>query len=328
MTAPLALVTGASGFVGSHIVDELLRRGARVRCLLRSTSSRRWLEGKPVDFAEGDVRHREGLDAAVAGADWIVHAAGLTHAPSAEEFHRANVLGTEQILAAALGTSPAPRRFLYISSQAAAGPSRNGAPVTEDLEPRPVSAYGSTKLAGENLVMQAGDRLPVVALRPPAVYGPREKALLKYFRAVKCHVRPRLPGSRRFSIVYAVDHARAVWEALTQDRAVGRIYFVGGPDLTSFEETGRMIERAMETWSLPFQIPGFLLQAAGLAGELVGAVTGRTPFLSREKIREITSGDWIVSSGRIRTELGWSPATALEDGIRETARWYREAGWV
>ncbi|TMQ55760.1 MAG: hypothetical protein E6K75_09145 [Candidatus Eisenbacteria bacterium] len=145
---------------------------------------------------------------------------------------------------------------------------------------------------------------------------------------MKCHVRPRLPGSRRFSIVYAVDHARAVWEALTQDRAVGRIYFVGGPDLTSFEETGRMIERAMETWSLPFQIPGFLLQAAGLAGELVGAVTGRTPFLSREKIREITSGDWIVSSGRIRTELGWSPATALEDGIRETARWYREAGWV
>ncbi|TMQ55761.1 MAG: NAD-dependent epimerase/dehydratase family protein [Candidatus Eisenbacteria bacterium] len=145
VTAPLALVTGASGFVGSHIVDELLRRGARVRCLLRSTSSRRWLEGKPVDFAEGDVRHREGLDAAVAGADWIVHAAGLTHAPSAEEFHRANVLGTEQILAAALGTSPAPRRFLYISSQAAAGPSRNGAPVTEDLEPRPVSASISAR---------------------------------------------------------------------------------------------------------------------------------------------------------------------------------------
>ena len=145
MTAPLALVTGASGFVGSHIVDELLRRGARVRCLLRSTSSRRWLEGKPVDFAEGDVRHREGLDAAVAGADWIVHAAGLTHAPSAEEFHRANVLGTEQILAAALGTSPAPRRFLYISSQAAAGPSRNGAPGYMTVVPSSGCVTGTKK---------------------------------------------------------------------------------------------------------------------------------------------------------------------------------------
>ena len=124
MTAPVALVTGASGFVGSHVVDELLRQGATVRCLLRSTSSRRWLEGKEVEYVDGDVCHRPSLDAAVAGADWIVHAAGLTHAPSAAGFHEANVLGTETLLAAALDARPAPRRFVYISSQAAAGPSR------------------------------------------------------------------------------------------------------------------------------------------------------------------------------------------------------------
>ncbi|HYR52048.1 MAG TPA: NAD-dependent epimerase/dehydratase family protein [Candidatus Dormibacteraeota bacterium] len=328
MTAPLALVTGASGFVGSHVVDELLRRGARVRCLLRSTSSRRWLEGKPVEIAEGDVCHPEGLDAAVAGADWIVHAAGLTRAKDAAEFHRANVLGTELILGAALGTSPAPRRFLYISSQAAAGPSWNGTPVTEDLEPRPVSTYGSTKLQGETLVMRAADRISVTAIRPPVVYGPREKEFLRYFRTVKCHIRPRLPGTRRFSLVYAVDLARAVWEALTQDRAVGKVYFVGGPDLVSYDETGDEIARALGTWAVPVFLPGFVLHAGGLAGELAGALTRRPPFLSREKIREITTGDWILSSQRIRSELGWSPATSLEQGLRETARWYREAGWV
>ena len=328
MTAPLALVTGASGFVGSHIVDELLRRGARVRCLLRSTSSRQWLEGKPVEVAEGDVCHPEGLDAAVQGADWIVHAAGLTRAKDAAEFHRANALGTELILGAALRTSPAPRRFLYISSQAVAGPSRNGAPVTEDLEPRPVSAYGSAKLEGEILVMGAADRIPVVSIRPPVVYGPREKELLRYFRTVKRHILPRLPGTRRFSLVYAVDLARAVGEALTQDRAVGKVYFVGGPDLVSYEETGAQIARALKTWAVPVSIPGFVLQAAGLAGELAGALTRRPPFLSREKIQEITTGDWILSSQRIRSELGWSPAMSLEQGLRETARWYREAGWV
>jgi len=328
VTAPLALVTGASGFVGSHIVDELLRRGARVRCLLRSTSSRRWLEGKPVEFAEGDVSNPEGLDAAVAGADWIVHAAGLTHAKDAAEFHRANALGTELILGASLRASPAPRRFLYISSQAAAGPSRNGAPVTEDLEPRPVSSYGSSKLQGEIHVMRAGDRLPVVSIRPSVVYGPREKEFLRYFRVVKCHIRPRLPGTCRFGLVYAVDLAQAVGEALTQDRAIGKIYFVSGLDSVGYDETGDEIARALGTWAVPVFLPGFVLQAGGLAGELVGALTRRPPFLSREKIREITSGDWILSSQKIRSELGWSPATSLEQGLRETARWYREAGWV
>jgi len=328
VTAPLALVTGASGFVGSHVVDELLRRGARVRCLLRSTSSRRWLEGKPVEFAVGDVRHAEGLDAAVAGADWIVHAAGLTHAKDAAEFHRANALGTELILGASLRASPAPRRFLYISSQAAAGPSRNGAPVTEDQKPSPVSAYGEAKLQGEILVMRAADRISVTSIRPSVVYGPREKEFLRYFRAVKCHIRPRLPGTRRFNLVYAVDLARAVGEALTQDRAAGKVYFVGGPDSLSYDEAGDRVARAMGSWAVPVSIPGFVLQAGGLAGELVGALTRRPPFLSREKIQEIMSGDWILSSQRIRSELGWSPATSLDQGLRETARWYREAGWV
>ena len=106
------------------------------------------------------------------------------------------------------------------------------------------------------------------------------------------------------------------------------VYFVGAPDLVSYDETGAGIARALGTWAVPVSIPGFVLQAAGLAGELAGALTRRPPFLSREKIQEITTGDWILSSQRIRSELGWSPATSLEQGLRETARWYREAGWV
>ena len=328
MTAPLALVTGASGFVGSHVVDELLRRGARVRCLLRATSSRRWLDGKTVDLVAGDVGSPEGLDEAVAGADWIVHAAGLTHARNAAEFHRANVDGTENILAAALRSDPKPRRFLYISSQAAAGPSLDDGPVTEDLPPRPVSSYGNSKLAGELLVMRAADRLPVVTIRPPTVYGPRETSLLKYFRAVRAHLRPEPGGPRSLSVVYAEDHARAVWECLDQDAAVGQVYFVGGPDLTTFQELGDVIERAMGTRALRFPVPSVLLQAGALAGEAIGALTGRAPFFSREKFREITAGPWTVSSHKIRSQLGWAPATSLEEGVQATARWYREAGWV
>ena len=326
--APLALVTGASGFVGSHIVDELLRQGARVRCLLRSTSSRRWLEGKPLEYADGDVCQRQGLDAAVAGADWIVHAAGLTHAPSAAAFHQGNVLGTETLLAAALDARPAPRRFVYISSQAASGPSGNGAPVTEVSTPAPVSIYGRSKLGGETLVMRAADRLPVVTIRPPTVYGPRDRVMLKYFRAVKHHIRPYLAGGKSFSVVHVQDHARAVWAALTQEAAVGQIYFVAGPDITSYEEVGDAIARAMGTWAMRVPIPAAVLQAGALAGELAGAMTRRAPFFSREKFREITAGAWIVSSRKIREQLGWVPAASLTEEMRATAGWYREAGWV
>ena len=328
MNAPLALVTGASGFVGSHVVDELLREGARVRCLVRSTSSRRWLEGKPVEYADGDVCQREGLDAAVAGADWIVHAAGLTHAPSAAGFHRANVLGTETLLAAALDARPSPRRFVYISSQAAAGPSRDAGPVTEAGTPAPVSTYGGSKLGGERLVMRAADRLPVATIRPPTVYGPRDKVMAKYFRAVKHHIRPYLGGAKPFSVVYAQDHARAVWAALTQEAAVGQVYFVAGPDSTSYEEMGDAIARALGTWAVRVPIPAVMLQAGALAGEFAGAMTRRAPFFSRDKFREITAGAWIVSSRKIRDQLGWAPAAPLEECVRATAGWYREAGWV
>ena len=176
--------------------------------------------------------------------------------------------------------------------------------------------------------MSAANRLPVTAIRPPTVYGPRDRTLLKYFRAVKAHLRPYLGAAKPFSIVYAEDHARAVWEALTQDRAVGQIYFVAGPDLTTYEEMGNEIARAMGTWALKLRIPSLALLAGALVGEAVGAATRRPPFLSREKLREITAGAWIVSSRKIREQLDWAPATGLEQGTRATAGWYREAGWV
>jgi nucleoside-diphosphate-sugar epimerase len=176
--------------------------------------------------------------------------------------------------------------------------------------------------------MRAADRLPVVTIRPPTVYGPRDRVMLKYFRVVKHHIRPYLGGARPFSVVHAQDHARAVWAALTREEAVGQIYFVAGPDVTSYEEMGNAIERAVGTWAMPVPIPAVLLQAGALAGEFAGFITRREPFFSREKFREITAGAWIVSSRKIRDQLGWAPATSLEEGVRATAGWYREAGWV
>jgi nucleoside-diphosphate-sugar epimerase len=328
VSAPLAVVTGGSGFVGSHLVDELLRRGARVRCLVRRSSSTRWLEGTSAEVVVAPLDDPAALAAAVAGATWIVHAAGLTSARNPREFYDVNVGGTEQMIRAALTVGPGLRRFLYISSLAAAGPSRDGLPVTEAHPPRPVSAYGESKLRAEELVFQTRARLPVVSIRPPAVYGPRDEATLKIFAAVKRHIQPVLKGGGTFSLVHVEDLARACGLALEDDRAVGEIFFVAEPDVTDYDAMGRLTKRALGTWAMRFEPPAWLLAAGALAGEAIGALTNRAPFLSRQKLREITSGDWICSSGKIRARLGWVPEMPAAAGFAQTAAWYREAGWI
>jgi len=328
VSGPLAVVTGASGFVGSHIVDELLRQGARVRCLLRSTSATRWLDGKDVEITRLDLRDAARLEAALRGANWIVHAAGLTHARSPREFQEVNVGGTERMLGAAMKARDQLQRFLLISSQAVAGPAVEGRPVTETERPDPVSVYGSTKRRAEELTMLLKESLPVVAIRPPAVYGPRDDALLKLFIAAKWHLLPVLRKGGRFSLIHAEDLARAVHLALTHPRAVGQVYFAAEPDATDYKEMGEMVRRAMKTWAVSVRPPWLALQAGALIGELWGSLRDRPPYLSREKLREMSIGDWICSSAKIRSELNWTPAVPLAEGVERTAAWYREAGWV
>jgi nucleoside-diphosphate-sugar epimerase len=328
VSAPLAVVTGGSGFVGSHIVDELLRRGARVRCIVRRTSSTRWLDGKPLETVVAPLDDAPALAAAVAGAAWIVHAAGVTSARNPGEFYEANVGGTERMIRAALTVGPGLRRFLLISSQAAGGPSLDGMPVTEAHPPRPVSAYGESKLRAEELVLQMRDRLPVCSIRPPAVYGPRDEATRKMFVAVKRHLQPVLRAGGKFSLVHAEDLARACCAALEDDRALGEIFFVAEPDVCDYETMGLQAKRALGTWAVRIEPPGWLLSAVALAGEALGALTDRPPFLSRAKLREITSGDWIGTSAKVRARLGWVPQWPLEAGFAQTAAWYREARWL
>lgn len=326
--APVAIVTGASGFVGSHIADTLLDRGARVRCLLRARSSTRWLEGKEFEIVRVPLEDERSLEEALRGATWIVHAAGETAAQSADAFFEANVRSTERVLRAACHAAPDLKRFVLVSSQAASGPSRDGRPVVESDVPRPASEYGISKLRAEELTLALRDRLPVVCIRPPGVYGPRDRAFLKLFRAARWHVRPRRTAGNRISLVRAEDLAQAVWLALTHDRAAGEVFFASDPDQTSYDDFGRAVADSVGAWTVPVEPPLWLLHTLALLSEGVGALTARPPLLSRRKIREITAGDWICSSAKLRERLGWSGGPALAEGVRRTAEWYRSVGWL
>ena len=201
-----ALVTGGTGFIGSHLTEALIRKGVQVRCLFRKTSDLKWLKGLPVEFVPGDCNDKTSLEEAVRGVDWVFHLAGATKAIKEETYFEVNGLGTENLIHACLENNPRLQKFIYVSSQAAAGPSRNGSSKKE-LDPcEPVSFYGRSKRMGEESVLAHAHELPALILRPSAVYGPRDKDIFALFKCLSRRIKPCLTGRhQRLSLCYVQD---------------------------------------------------------------------------------------------------------------------------
>ena len=324
------LVTGASGFFGSHVAEELARQGCDVRVLVRRTSRRDFLSGFPHEVAIGDVADGGSLPAALAGVEAVVHAAGLIKARSAAEFDAVNARGTANLLAAIGQAAPDLRRFVYVSSLAAHGPSEDGGPRPPEAEPRPLTAYGRSKLAGEEAVRASPISGRAVIVRPSVIYGPRDPALLSFFQAVRWRVAPLLMGGHnRISIVYATDAARAVALATTAEAAVaGRAYFLDDGSVYSWRDLLSAVEAAVGRRALRISAPRWAFAAAAAASELFGLALRRAVVFNREKVLEMSQRYWVCSHEELKRDVGWQPEVGLEEGAGLTAEWYRANGWL
>lgn len=320
-----ALITGASGFIGRRLAAELARRGHEVAALVRRTSVTGPLETIPVALVVGDLSDPASLGPAVAGRDVVFHLAGVVQAVDEAAFEAANVAGTRDLVEACLGAASGPRRFVFVSSIAAAGPNATGRPAAEDEPPRPVSAYGRSKLAAERLVLEAGDRLAVTIVRPPNVLGPGSKELRLAMRLLRWRISPAFGDDRpRTSLIDVDDLVEALLLAAESPAAVGRTYYVtdgrayAWPEIMAAlaEELGARGPRAR----VPFRAQ---LLAAGLA-ELVARRTGRPPRLTREIVRAGRDHFWIYDGSRIERELGFRPRYGLRDSVRRAVQ--AEAG--
>ena len=333
-SAPV-LVTGAAGFVGSHLVDALLARGVPVRALVRPTTDRRYLDPARVTFAPGDVcdgspQGLEALARAAAGCGAVYHAAGITQAPNPSQFERVNAEGAARVARAAAQAGVP--RLVLVSSQAAGGATRGGRPRTEEDSDTPAGAYGRSKLEGERraaaALAEAGGVTSLVTVRPPAVYGPRDRAFALLFKLANRGVVPLPGGSRQLlSLVHARDLAEGIVLAAERGRG-GRLYYVsGGPPVT----TGQMVDsvsRALGKKPLRLDVPSVMLVAAVAVAETVARVTGRPARITRDRLSDLVERDWTLDDARARGELGYAPRIPLEAGIEETAQWYRNAGWI
>jgi nucleoside-diphosphate-sugar epimerase len=322
------LVTGASGFLGGHVAELLSERGDHVRALVRKTSNRKHLDTlSNVELFEGTVQESDRVNEAVDGVEAIVHCAGLIKARSADEFFAVNVGGTSNLIEAARARSL--RRFVFVSSLEACGPSADGKSVPSDQE-NPVTMYGRSKLAAEKVVLSAKDRVPVVILRPGAIYGPRDMEILEAFKSIKRGLLPLVAEGKAMGMwIYATDCAEACLRAIDADVPSGRTYFVDdGCGPLAARQMLADAERAMGTRALlrrSLPVPLFMTVARGI--EVFGRVTNRPVMLTREKANMLLL-HWVCTSDDTRRDLGWEPKVPWTEGVQRAVRWYRDNGWL
>lgn len=324
------LVTGASGFLGSHVAETLAKAGREVVALVRSTSNTRFLETLPnVRLAYGSVEDRASVQVAMQGVTGVIHAAGLTKARTQAEFLHVNTEGTENLVDAALEAGTV-TRFVLVSTAAVAGPSaEDGTPVRVGTETAPVTAYGRSKLAAERSLL-AAKGLHSVILRPTVIYGPRDAEILVFFKAVNGGVLPLTnPLGALTSMIYATDCAAACVRALDADVPSGSIYFIEDGKPISFGEMITQIEAALgkKAW-LRVPLPKRLTQVAAAATEMYGRATNTAVMFTRDKCNELQAPGWAFDGTPAREALGWQPQVDFAEGLRRTVQAYREAGWL
>ena len=325
------LLTGASGFLGSHIAEQLDQRGDDVRALVRPTSDTRFLEGlEHVTLLSGAMGDKDSLLAATEGVDGIIHAAGLVKARAQADFYRTNEQGTANLLDAAKHNAPGISRFVLVSSLAVMGPSADGRPVPSGASPNPVTHYGRSKLGAERSARAEVGALPITIIRPPMIYGPRDREMLPFFKSVQLGVLP-LTGSptSRLSAIYAADCAGACVKALAAEVPSGSTYFVEDGHLETLGGLIAHIENALgrRAW-LRIPVPRLLMYGAALGSELYGRITRRAVMLTRDKLNELLAPHWVCDSAEAQAALGWKPQISFEEGARFTGAWYRREGWL
>jgi nucleoside-diphosphate-sugar epimerase len=324
------LVTGASGFLGSHVAEQLSKAGHDVRVLVRKSSNKKFLETlSNVEFAYGGIEDADKVAEATKDVDAIVHSAGIVKAKRPEDFAATNVEGTRNVLEGAKKNAPHLKRVVLVSSLEAVGPSKDGSPVPTTQE-NPVTAYGRSKLAAEKVAKSFAKDLPITILRPTGIYGPRDVEIFEAFRSVKKGVLPLTgDGKSLLTLVYGPDAARACILAIDANVPSGSTYFVTDGNVYEQREMMEELERAIGKKAfVRFGIPNRVVGVAARFVEAYGKVTDKAVMLTREKASMLAYPYWVCSSDDTRDALGWKPEVTWKDGAGKTARWYSENGWM
>ena len=323
------LVTGGTGFIGSHLVERLRAQGRAVVCIAKDMMHARLLALRGCDVRLADINEAADIDSALEGVDTVYHVAGVTRCRDPKDYYEGNTLATRRFMEICRNHRATLRRIVYVSSQTAVGPSLDGSPVCEDAPYHPVSHYGKSKMLAELEVLKAAAELPVTIVRPSAVYGPRERDMYDYIKTVKRGLKLLIGfHDKLMSLVHVEDLVSGMLLAGEAARAAGEKYFLGSERPYTIREIGGTIAGVLHRRSLSVRLPHCLVYAVGGVATAIGKATGAEVFFNLEKAREAVQPAWTCSVAKAAAELGYRERFTLEEGMRQTYRWYIENGWL
>ena len=328
------LVTGASGFIGSFIVDEALKRGFETWAAIRKSSSRAFLQDARIHFIELNFASEEQLKDQLRDHqfDYVVHAAGVTKCLHKEDFFRINTEGTKNLVRALMALKMPLRRFVYISSLSIMGAIREEQPYTEireSDEAKPNTAYGLSKLEAEQWLDTVSEKFPYVILRPTGVYGPRERDYFMIAKSIKSHTDFAVGFKQQdITFVYVTDVVQTVFLALEKGQT-GRRYFLSDGEVYQSSTFSDLIHRELgKPWWIRITAPLWLLRIITFCGEYIAHLTGKVTALNNDKYNIMRQRNWRCDIEPARKELGYEPQVKLEEGVRRSVQWYKENGWL
>jgi nucleoside-diphosphate-sugar epimerase len=325
----IAVVTGANGFVGSHLVDYLLEKKIDVRCVVRKSSDLRWLEGKDVEIFDCGLFDKHGLAKAFSNADYIFHVAGVVKAKNSDGYFKGNVEATKNLLDVIVENNISLKRFVVVSSQTVTGPTLNGIPVNEESECRPMTTYGKSKLAQEKLVLSFSNRVPVTICRAPAVFGERDTEIFIYFQTFSKGLTTLIGFDEKvLSLVHAADLAEGLYLAVKNEISKGKIYFIGSEKYYNWNEVGKITSSLLKKKALRLRIPHFMVYTIAAVAQFFAIFSSKPATLNLEKAKDLVQHAWTCDTSKAVKELGYRQKISIEEGIRRTCEWYKNMEWI
>ncbi len=331
------LVTGASGFIGSFLVEGAIQRNYEVWAGVRVSSSKKYLKDTSIRFAQLDFSnpallkrqlrsHKENHD----GWDYVIHCAGVTKCTSQKEFDHGNFVATKNFIESLIEVDMVPEKFIYISSLSVFGPIREDdyTPICENDMPAPNTAYGVSKIKTENYLKNLSN-FPYIILRPTGVYGPRERDYFMMVKSIKRHIDFSAGYKRQdLTFIYVKDLVQAAFLSIEKD-ICNRSYFVSDGNVYSSRAFSDLIQKELNVSGvMHVKCPLFILKVVSLTAEFTAKLFGKASTLNSDKYKIMKQRNWQCDISPLVKELGYKPQYPLESGVKEIVAWYKEKGWI
>ncbi len=329
MKQGVVVVTGANGFVGSHLVDHLLEKNYEVRCIVRKSSDLKWLNGKDIKIFDCGLLDIESMSKAFQNADYIYHVAGVVKSKKLEGYFKGNVDTTKALLDAACMNVSTLKRVLVVGSLTTVGPSTNETPADENIIPKPITTYGRSKLAQEELANSYKGKLPITICRAPAVYGERDTEIFIFFQTFNKGLMTTIGFDRKvISLIHVRDLVEGFVLAAQSEKAKGETYFISSDKYYTWDEVGEVTGKIMSKKPFKVAVPHPVVYSVAAIAQFLSLFSRKPATLNLEKAKDITQHAWICSTSKAAKDFGYRQKISLEQGIERTVNWYRQMKWL